>query len=107
MILTVDSNIQYYAYKYLAEAVLGSDAISGTAIVLDNKKGEVLAIASYPSFKIPLILYTISSFSYNNGFMTTLIKDSEKRQEREQERGSATHTPGTRSSATPRTTRWR
>ena len=41
------------------------------------------ANASYPSFKIPLILYTISSFSYNNGFMTTLIKDSEKRQERE------------------------
>ena len=50
LILTVDSNIQYYAYKYLAEAVLGSDAISGTAIVLDNKNGEVLAIASYPSF---------------------------------------------------------
>ena len=50
IILTIDSTIQFYAYKYLAEAVKNNNAKSGSVIVLDNKKGEILAIASYPSY---------------------------------------------------------
>ena len=48
--LTIDSNIQFFTYKKLAESVQKSNAKSGSAIVLDNSSGEILAIASYPSY---------------------------------------------------------
>ncbi|MAR95453.1 MAG: cell division protein FtsI [Gammaproteobacteria bacterium] len=48
--LTIDSTIQYFAYKYLVETIYDNSASAGTVIVLDNKNGEVLAIASYPSY---------------------------------------------------------
>ena len=48
--LTIDSNIQFFTYKKLAESVQKSNAKSGSAIVLDNNSGEILALASYPSY---------------------------------------------------------
>jgi len=48
--LTIDATIQFFAYKYLAEAIRENKAEAGSVIVLDNKNGEVLAIASYPSY---------------------------------------------------------
>ena len=48
--LTIDATIQFFAYKYLAEAVHDNKAEAGSVIVLDNKNGEVLAMASYPSY---------------------------------------------------------
>ena len=48
--LTIDSTIQFYAYKYLVEAITNNKAKAGTVLVFDNKKGEILAIASYPSY---------------------------------------------------------
>ena len=48
--LTIDSNIQYIAYKYLVEAIKNNDGSAGTVIVLDNTSREVLALASYPSY---------------------------------------------------------
>ena len=48
--LTIDATIQFFAYKYLAEAIKKNKAEAGTVIILDNKKGEVLAMASYPSY---------------------------------------------------------
>jgi|TARA_E500000178_G_scaffold102277_2_gene101828 cell division protein FtsI (penicillin-binding protein 3) len=48
--LTIDATIQFYAYKYLVEAIKNNKAKSGTAIILDNKSGEILAMASYPSY---------------------------------------------------------
>ena len=48
--LTIDSNIQYIAYKNLVEAIKNNDGSSGTVIVLDNTTREVLALASYPSY---------------------------------------------------------
>ena len=50
LILTIDSNIQYIAYKYLVEAIKNNDGSGGTVIVLDNTSREVLALASYPSY---------------------------------------------------------
>ncbi|MDC3351258.1 penicillin-binding protein 2 [Gammaproteobacteria bacterium] len=50
IVLTIDSTIQFYAYKYLAEAIAKNKAKAGTVLVFDNKKGEILAIASYPSY---------------------------------------------------------
>ena len=48
--LTIDSNIQYIAYKNLVEAIKNNDGSAGTVIVLDNTTREVLALASYPSY---------------------------------------------------------
>ena len=48
--LTIDATIQFFAYKYLAEAIIDNKAEAGSVIVLDNKNGEVLAMASYPSY---------------------------------------------------------
>ena len=48
--LTIDSTIQFFAYKYLTEAIKLNKAQAGTAIVLDNASGHVLAMASYPSY---------------------------------------------------------
>ena len=48
--LTIDSRIQFYAYKHLSSFVEANDAKGGSAIILDNISGEILAIASYPSY---------------------------------------------------------
>ena len=48
--LTIDSRIQFYAYKHLLSFVEANNASGGSAIVLDNISGEILAIASYPSY---------------------------------------------------------
>ena len=48
--LTIDATIQFFAYKYLAEAIKKNKAKAGTVIILDNQKGEILAMASYPSY---------------------------------------------------------
>lgn len=50
VVLTIDKTIQYTAERELAEAVKKSGAKGGTAIVMDPKSGEVLAMANYPQF---------------------------------------------------------
>lgn len=50
IILTLDHSIQYRAEQALLEAVARSRAKSGTAIVLDPRSGEILALANAPSF---------------------------------------------------------
>ena len=48
--LTIDSRIQFYTYKHLSRFVEANNAKGGSAIILDNLSGEILAIASYPSY---------------------------------------------------------
>ena len=48
--LTIDSTLQFYAYKFLVEAIKSNNAKSGTVIILNNLDGEILAMASYPSY---------------------------------------------------------
>ena len=50
VVLTIDQAIQYQAERALQEAVQRSHAKSGSAIVLDPRTGEVLALANAPSF---------------------------------------------------------
>jgi cell division protein FtsI (penicillin-binding protein 3) len=50
LILSIDRRIQYLAYRELMEGVKENLAQSGTAIVLNAKTGEVLAMVNYPSF---------------------------------------------------------
>lgn len=48
--LSIDSRIQYLAYKALKEDVTLRRASSGTAVVLDARTGEVLAMVNQPSY---------------------------------------------------------
>jgi cell division protein FtsI (penicillin-binding protein 3) len=48
--LTINSNLQWYAQNALAQRVKETKATSGTVVVEDVKTGNLLAVASYPSF---------------------------------------------------------
>ncbi len=48
--LTIDRRIQYLAYRELKLAVQARGAKSGSAVVMDPRTGEVLAMVSQPSF---------------------------------------------------------
>lgn len=50
VVLSVDSKIQYLAYRELQAAVQKHHAKAGSVVVLDARTGEVLALANYPSF---------------------------------------------------------
>jgi len=50
IVLTISSSIQYKTEEALERGVKASNSKSGTAIVLDPKTGEILAMANYPSF---------------------------------------------------------
>ncbi|MCL1886326.1 MAG: penicillin-binding protein 2 [Betaproteobacteria bacterium] len=48
--LSIDSSIQYIAYKQLKEAVERNKAKAGAAVVLDIRTGEILALTNLPSY---------------------------------------------------------
>lgn len=50
VVLTISMPIQYMVEQALAKAVVNSQAKSGMAIVIDNKTGEILALANHPTF---------------------------------------------------------
>ncbi len=50
VVLTIDYRIQYELEKQLAEAVEANHVWSGRAMVIDPHNGEILAMASYPTY---------------------------------------------------------
>ncbi|WP_211924130.1 peptidoglycan D,D-transpeptidase FtsI family protein [Coxiella endosymbiont of Amblyomma nuttalli] len=50
LILSIDHRIQYLAYRALKETVSNYHAASGSAVVLDVKTGEILAMVNQPSY---------------------------------------------------------
>jgi len=48
--LTIDRDVQWFSQRVLRDAVQRADANSGTAVVMDTKSGELLALADYPTF---------------------------------------------------------
>jgi cell division protein FtsI (penicillin-binding protein 3) len=48
--LTIDSTLQYATEKALEKAVGDAKAAAGTAVVLDPRTGEILALANWPRF---------------------------------------------------------
>lgn len=48
--LTIDQNIQYKAERAVADALERTHAKSGTAVVLDPRTGEILALVNAPTF---------------------------------------------------------
>ena len=53
VILTIDETIQYFAEKALEKAISDNNVLNGaTAIVMDPRNGELLALASKPDFDL-------------------------------------------------------
>jgi len=50
LVLSLNQHIQYLAYSALSDAMQTHSASAGSAIVLDARTGEVLALANTPSF---------------------------------------------------------
>lgn len=48
--LSIDSDVQWYAYDAVERRVKEAGALSGYAIVMEAKTGRLVAAASYPSF---------------------------------------------------------
>ncbi len=48
--LSIDARLQYVAYAALRDQVIKTEAINGSAVVINPYTGEVLAAVSYPSF---------------------------------------------------------
>jgi len=48
--LSLDGRLQYIAYRELKAAVKRNRAISGTAVVLDARNGEILAMVNQPGY---------------------------------------------------------
>ncbi len=48
--LSIDSDVQWYAYDAVERRVKEAKALSGYAIVMEAKTGRLVAAASYPSF---------------------------------------------------------
>lgn len=53
VILTIDETIQYFAEKALEKAISDNNVLNGaTAIVMDPRNGEILALSSKPDFDL-------------------------------------------------------
>lgn len=50
LVLSIDQRIQYLAYRSLSRTVSAFQAKAGSAVVLDIKTGEVLAMVNVPSY---------------------------------------------------------
>jgi cell division protein FtsI (penicillin-binding protein 3) len=48
--LSVDSQVQFFAYQRIRDAVVANKAKAGSVVVLDAQTGEILALANYPSY---------------------------------------------------------
>jgi len=48
--LTIDKRLQHIAFQSLKKTIDDSEAISGSAILIDSKTGEILTMVNYPSY---------------------------------------------------------
>ncbi len=65
VVLTISNSIQFKTEQALEKAVKASASHAGMAIVLDQKTGEILALANYPTFD-PNRLETINANNLSN-----------------------------------------
>jgi cell division protein FtsI (penicillin-binding protein 3) len=71
--LSIDRRIQYLAYRELKAAVQENRAASGSAVVLDAKTGEVLAMVDQPTYN-PNNRDSLRSSHYRNRAVTDVFE---------------------------------
>ncbi|MCY7396773.1 MAG: penicillin-binding protein 2 [Nocardioides sp.] len=50
LLTTIDRDLQWYTQRVLRQAVQGSGAESGLAVIMDSRTGEILSLADDPTF---------------------------------------------------------
>ncbi|OGT41944.1 MAG: cell division protein [Gammaproteobacteria bacterium RIFCSPHIGHO2_12_FULL_37_34] len=73
LILSIDRQLQYLAYRELLKGVIENQASSGSAIILDVKTGEILAMVNQPSFD-PNHRAQYNKNNYRNRAVTDLFE---------------------------------
>ncbi len=73
LVLSIDSSIQYIAYKQLKEAVTLHKAKAGAVVVLDIQTGEVLAMTNLPSYN-PNDRSQLKGFRLRNRALTDIYE---------------------------------
>jgi cell division protein FtsI (penicillin-binding protein 3) len=71
--LSIDRRLQYLAYRELKRAVLENKAKSGSAVILDTKTGEVLAMVNQPSYN-PNNRSKLDSYRLRNRAVTDVFE---------------------------------
>ncbi len=71
--LSIDRKIQYITYKYLKEGVINNNAVAGSAVIIDVKTGEVLAMVNYPSYN-PNNMYDATPEKRRNRVLTDVYE---------------------------------
>jgi len=70
LVLSIDAHLQTEVYNALKEAVQANKAKLGTAVVLDAKTGETLAIANWPSYNPNIKVANVFEASRKNHALT-------------------------------------
>lgn len=73
LVLSIDSRIQYIAYRELLNGVQQFHAVSGSAVVLNVKTGEILAMVNVPSYN-PNLRPTHEDDRYRNRAVTDVFE---------------------------------
>jgi cell division protein FtsI (penicillin-binding protein 3) len=71
--LSIDRRIQYLAYSELKKTIQTHKARAGSAVVLDVRTGEILAMVNYPSYN-PNSRATISPSKRRNAAVTDVLE---------------------------------
>lgn len=73
LVLTIDRRIQYIAERALAAGVKRTNALGGSAVVLDVPTGEVLALASFPGYS-PADIGRADAYARRNRAVTDMFE---------------------------------
>ena len=73
LVLSVDRRIQYLAYSELKKTIQNHKARAGSAVVLDVRTGEILAMVNYPSYN-PNSRLRISPSLRRNAAVTDVLE---------------------------------
>ncbi|MGH8904117.1 MAG: peptidoglycan D,D-transpeptidase FtsI family protein [Egibacteraceae bacterium] len=73
LVLTLDRKIQYVAERALAVGVERSHALGGSAVVLDVRTGEILALAAYPGYS-PADIGAAEPYARRNRAVTDMFE---------------------------------
>ena len=73
LVVSLDRRIQYLAYRELKQAVAAHGAAAGSAVVLDVRTGEVLALVNEPDFN-PNNRAQLQSHTFRNRVVTDLFE---------------------------------
>jgi cell division protein FtsI (penicillin-binding protein 3) len=73
IVLSIDSKVQFFAWQRLRDAVEQHGAKAGSAVVLDARSGEILALANVPSFN-PGQRHNLSGEQLRNRALTDIFE---------------------------------